>query len=62
MRSRSGFCWAEKIEIDGSGGARDLINGSLDVLWLDPDVPIVHVCQELGTAVEHTVSLREDQS
>ena len=22
MRSRSGFCWAEKIEIDGSGGAR----------------------------------------
>ena len=51
-----------QLEVICAGGARCQVYGGWDVLGLDPDVPVVKVCPQLGPAVEGGLGFREDVS
>ena len=49
-----------QLEIDCSGGVGDELDCQWDVLWLNPDVPVVQICPQFGSLVEITSGFSKD--
>ena len=49
-----------QLKVDGEGGVRCKVDGGWDVLRLDPDVPVVQVCPQLGSVVQGALGLGKD--
>ena len=45
------------FEVDGDGGVGYLVDGSWYVLELDPDVPVVQICPQSGSAIKGEMCL-----